>query len=158
MRTPPYSWHGSRIGTVLCRPRGGPAHGHRGLVTAVSSDFLLFDPYRRCVACDRPAQHWARGVQHHPELAGGVCIEGGGFWRLAVVCGACASPGNLERCLWEARRLAERPSEVCFVYQLVGPLAARQQVHDFVDSLQYHPPGEPNGALPEARLDDLPGA
>ena len=129
--------------------------GIAGLVTAVSSDFLLFDPYRRCVACDRPAQRWDRRTQQHPVLAGGGCIEGGGFRQLAVVCSACASPGNLEQVLWEARRLAARPRDVCFVYQLVGPLAAREKVKAFVESLRLYHPREPDVALGESRLDEL---
>src|SRR4051794_10452637 len=128
-----------------------------GLVTSVSSDFLLFDPYRRCFACDRPAQHWERGTQHHPVLAGGVCIEGGGFRQLVVLCSACVNESNLEQCLWIVRRLAERPSEICFVYQLVGPLSTRVKVKRFVDSLQHYPPSEPAISLSESQRDDLFG-
>jgi hypothetical protein len=128
-----------------------------GLTTQVSSDFLLFDPYRRCLACDRPAQHWERATQHHPVLAGGVCIDGGGFRQLAVLCSACVAPGSLEQVLWEARRLAERPSDVCFVYQLVGPLSVRVKVKRFVDSLRQYPPAESDITLSEAQLDELPG-
>lgn len=128
-----------------------------GLATAVSSDFLLFDPYRRCIACDRPAQHWERGTQHHPVLAGGVCIDGGGFRQLAILCSACVNSRSLEQVLWEARRLAEKPGDVCFVYQLVGPLPTRVKVKRFVESLQHYPPGDPPDALPEVNLDDLLG-
>ena len=128
-----------------------------GLVTAVSSDFLLFDPYRRCIGCNKPAQHRERGTQHHPVLAGGTCIDGGGFRQLAVLCSACVSEANLEQVLWEARRAAERPGDVCFVYQLVGPLSGRVKVKRFVDSLQHYPPSEQDSPLPEPNLDNLLG-
>ena len=125
-----------------------------GLVTPVSSDFLLFDPYGRCVACDCPAQHWARGTQHHPVLAGGVISAGGGFRQLAVLCSACVSATTLEQCLWAARRRAERPSAVCFVYQLVGSRAVRAQVQRFVESLQQYSPSAPHLAIPDAPVGD----
>lgn len=127
---------------VLAEERTMSADEHP-LATEVSSDFRLFDPYRRCLACDQPAQHRERGAQHRPVLAGGVCIAGGGFRQLAVLCSACVSERNLERCLWAARKLAGQPRAVCFVYQLVGPSAAISTLRRFVAGLRRFPPSAP---------------
>lgn len=104
--------------------------------TELFTDGAPFDPEATCIGCRRPVHHHAPGATRHPAFAGGIDLPDGRFHQLAIVCDQCVSQDVLERCIWESRRRAGRPSAVRYIYQRVGSPEAQAALVAFVAALR----------------------
>lgn len=107
-----------------------------GIAREVYSDHD-FNIHAACAHCGNMVQREEGGGVIHPVLALATPDTGYDFDAAITLCSGCLNDDGIEACYEEAMERADDPSELRYLFQVLGVPVQQELIRDFIHSLEH---------------------